>query len=317
MNKKQRVLDCIDGKPIDKVPFSFWHHYSGADNYGDSCVHAHRQIYEAADMDFIKMNSNGYYPMPFEVSVQRPEDWRHVVPPSRNSRWFQEQIDLVRRMRDAVHDEACVFYVVYAGYSFLIRSFGKELCDMHLRDPEARKEILPTMAKMTDCICELSVALLREGGATGLFEAFSSNSRFAPEEYRAWLRPLDLQQITASESAGQYNIVHLCGGVDGRNHMEVWSDYTGAVIHWDQHLDWINLAEGRVLFPNKRAIMGGFDNRPGAPLYMGQKEKIQELTRAYVRMGGRTGFLLSADCTLMPNISYEHLRWVGEALWNE
>ena len=54
MNKKQRVLDCIDGKPIDKVPFSFWHHYSGADNYGDSCVHAHRQIYEAADMDFIK-----------------------------------------------------------------------------------------------------------------------------------------------------------------------------------------------------------------------------------------------------------------------
>lgn len=37
MNKKQRVLDCIDGKPIDRVPFSFWHHYAGADNYGAAC----------------------------------------------------------------------------------------------------------------------------------------------------------------------------------------------------------------------------------------------------------------------------------------
>lgn len=316
MNKKQRVLDCIDGKPIDKVPFTFWHHYTGEDNLGQACIQRHKEIYEAADMDFVKMNSNGYYPIDFGVAVQRSEDWRHVIPPKRGSAYFTEQIDLIRRMREAIKDEACVFYVVYAAYSFLLRSYGKDLCDAHLRDPEARKYLLPTLDAVGDFVAELCCDLIREGGATGIFEAYSSNSRFTPEEYCQWLRPQDEKQIQACESASRYNIVHLCGGVDGRNNVSTWADYTGSTIHWDQHLDWVNLAEGRVLFPNKRAIMGGFDNRPGTLLYTGTREMIQAMTKAYVKCGGDTGFLLSADCTLSPDISYEHLRWVGEALQN-
>lgn len=314
MNKKQRVLDCIDGKPVDRVPFSFWHHYQGADNYGKACVEGHKALYEAAGLDFIKMNSNGYYPIDFGVSVHLPEDWKHVVPPKRDSVYFGEQIDLIRRLRESIHDEACIFYVVYAAYSFLLRSFGKELCDAHLRDGEGRRYLLPVLDAMGDFVAELCQALVQEGGATGIFEAYSSNSRFAPQEYRQWIRPQDEKQIRACESVSNYNIVHLCGGVDGRNHMDVWSDYTGSTIHWDQHLDWVNLAEGRVLFPNKRAIMGGFDNRPGSVLYTGDKETIQAMTRAYVKSGGTTGYLLSADCTLAPDIPYAHLRWVGEAL---
>lgn len=316
MNKKQRVLDCIDGKPIDKVPFSFWHHYFGADNLGEACVKRHKELYDYADLDFIKMNSNGFYPIDFGVSVRSPEDWKHVMPPKRDSAYFRDQIDLIRRMREAIHDEACIFYVVYAAYSFFLRSFGKELCDAHLRDQEARRYLLPALDAMGDCVAELCTDLIQSGGATGIFEAYSSNSRFSPQEYREWIRPQDEKQIRASEQAGNYNIVHLCGGVDGRNHVEVWSDYSGSTIHWDQHLDWVNLAEGRVLFPNKRAIMGGFDNRPGSVLYTGDKQTIQSLTRAYVNCGGSTGYILSADCTLAPEIPYEHLRWVGEALQN-
>ncbi len=316
MNKKQRVLDCIDGKPIDKVPFSFWRHYFGDDNYGKACIARHKELFDAADLDFIKMNSNGYYPIDFGVSVRVPEDWKYVVPPKSGSAYFQEQIDLIREMREAVRDEACVFYVVYAAYSFLTRSFGKEICDAHLRDEQARPFLLPVLDAMGDFVAELCTALLRDGGATGIFEAYSSNSRFSPQEYRQWIRPQDEKQIHACEGAGNYNIVHLCGGTDGRNDVSVWADYMGSTIHWDQHLDRVSLAEGRDLFPNKRAIMGGFDHREGSALYTGSRDLIQAMTRSYVCAGGRTGFILSADCTLAPEIPYEHLRWVGETLWD-
>ena len=282
---------------------------------GQACVSAHKRLYDAADTDFIKMNSNGFYPIDFGTAVRTPADWDHLVVPARGSAYFSDQVEMLLRMREAIRDEACVFYVVFAAYSFLCQSFGKDLCDAHLRDPQARAHLLPALARTGDFVAELCTELLTRGGATGIFEAFSSNSRFTPEEYRAWIRPQDEKQILACEAAGRYNIVHLCGGCDGKNHFESWYDYQGAVVHWDQHLDWITLAEGRALFPNKRAIMGGFDNRPGSWLYTAPQALVKALTRNYVAAGGTTGFLLSADCTLNSSVDYERLRWVGEALW--
>lgn len=314
-DKKRRVLDCIDGKPIDKVPFSFWHHYQGEQAFGKACVAAHKRLYDAADMDFIKMNSNGFYPIDFRAAVTTPSDWDHLVVPNRGSAYFSDQVEMILRMREAIQDEACVFYVVFAAYSFLCQTYGKQLCDAHLRDPQARGHFLPALERVGDFVAELCTELLTQGGATGIFEAYSSNSRFTPEEYQAWIRPQDQKQIAACEAAGRYNIVHLCGGCDGKNHFASWYDYRGAVIHWDQHLDWITLAEGKVLFPNKRAVMGGFDNRPGSPLYTAPRHQLQALAKNYAMSGGRTGFLLSADCTVDASIKYERLAWVGEALW--
>lgn len=34
----------------------------------------------------------------------------------------------------------------------------------------------------------------------------------------------------------------------------------------------------------------------------------------YVEEGGRTGFILSADCSIRPDTDYARIRWIGEAL---
>ena len=49
-------------------------------------------------------------------------------------------------------------------------------------------------------------------------------------------------------------------------------------------------------------------------LYEGTKEQVQAQALAYVAEGGRTGYVLSADCSLKPDVNYERIRWVGEAL---
>lgn len=313
VDKKARLLNCIDNKPIDRVPFAFWHHFFGADAQGKACIEAHKRIYEAADMDFIKMNSNGFYPIDFGTEIHRPSDWAAIRPPTPGSDYFKGQIDRVRWMIDAIHDEACVYYVVFAAYSFLCQRYGEDVCDAALRDDETRKYLLPALDRVGDFVAELCEALVREGGATGIFEAFSSCGRFSVEEYRQWIRPQDEKQMRACDAVSGYNIVHLCGG-HGRNNYAAWYDYSGAVVHWDQHNEGIPIEEGRLRFPNRRAIMAGFDNRPGAFLYTQSEARVKEMTKAYARAGGDTGFILTADCTLSADVPYERLRWVGEAL---
>ncbi len=65
---------------------------------------------------------------------------------------------------------------------------------------------------------------------------------------------------------------------------------------------------------NVRAIMGGVNNKPGSVLYEGSKEEVQARAWAYAAEGGRTGYVLSADCSLKPDVDYERLRWVVEAM---
>lgn len=313
MDKKTRLLNCIDGKPIDRVPFCFWHHFSGEEAVGRACVEAHKRLYEAADMDFVKMNSNGFYPIDFGTEITCPRDWERVMPPRRDSLYFADQVDRVRWMIDDIHDEACVYYVVFSAYTFLCQRYGQQLCDNSLRDPEHRKYMLPALERVGDFVAELCGELVEKGGATGIFEAYSACGRFTTDEYRQWIRPQDEKQIKACEAVSSYNMLHLCGAY-GRNNFDTWYDYRGAVIHWDQHIEGISIAEGKVLYPNKRAIMAGFDNRPGSFLYRADEGQIKAMAQAYAEAGGATGFILTADCTLQADIPYERLRWVGAAL---
>ena len=142
----------------------------------------------------------------------------------------------------------------------------------------------------------------------------STNYRFTVAQYRAWLRPQDQKLLNAINRVSNYNIVHLCGWDRVKNNFESWGDYEGAVIHWDQHTEGMSLAEGKVFYKNKRAIMGGFDHKPGTVLFSGSKEEIQALTKAYARSGGKTGFILSADCSLMEHLTQERANWIREAL---
>ena len=38
MNKIERVKNAFEGKPVDKIPASFWFHFSGDDRFGENYV---------------------------------------------------------------------------------------------------------------------------------------------------------------------------------------------------------------------------------------------------------------------------------------
>lgn len=60
-------------------------------------------------------------------------------------------------------------------------------------------------------------------------------------------------------------------------------------------------------------VWGGFDNRKGSLLFEGSREEIEAEVRYFVEQGGKTGYIIGADCSLDGSLSDERIRWVVEA----
>ena len=310
MNKKERWIRCLDNQPIDRPPMSFWHHYQ------DATPAAHLNTYRQTGIDMIKMMSDGYNDITFGVPVTTAADWKHVKIPDMRHPFVAGQLDRIKRVVDAIGDECPVYYVVFSAFTLMRMSWNREMCFSHIKNPETRPYMLQAMEHIGDFLAEMSAYLISEGGLFGLLPCFNTNghTQFTAEEYAGWQGPQDRKLLAAINKVSNYNIAHFCGYNGIKNNTSAWYDYKAAVAHWDIHTDEIPLSKGREAYPNVRAIMGGFDNKAGSVLYEGTKEEVQAQTLAYVAEGGRTGFVLSADCSLNPGISYERLRWVGEAL---
>lgn len=310
MNKKERFIKCLDNQPIDRPPVTFWHHYK------DASPAEHLKTYSQIGVDMIKMMSDGYNDISFGVTVNTAADWKHVKMPDMKDPFVTGQIDRIRGVVDAVGNECAVYYVVFSAFTLARMSWNREMCFAHIKDPETRPYILKAIDNIGDFLAEMSTTLITEGGLLGLLPCFNTNghTQFTAEQYSTWQRPQDLKLLNAINQVSNYNIAHFCGYNGIKNNISSWYDYPAAAAHWDIHTDEIPLCEGRKTYPNVRAIMGGFNNKPGSLLYEGTKEQVQVQTLEYVREGGRSGYVVSADCSLSPDVSYQRLRWVVEAL---
>lgn len=310
MNKKERWIRCLDNQPIDRPPMSFWHHYQ------EASTQAHLDTYRQTGIDMIKMMSDGYNDISFGVTVTTASDWLHVKIPDMHHPFVTGQLDRIKGVVDAVGHECPIYYVVFSAFTLMRMSWNREMCFAHIKDPETRPYMLEAVNRVGDFLAEMSARLISEGGLFGLLPCFNTNgnTQFAAEQYAAWQGPQDRKLLAAINRESRYNIAHFCGYNGIKNNLSAWYDYEAAVAHWDIHTDEIPLSRGRDTYPNVRAIMGGFDNKPDSVLYKGTKEEVQAQTLAYVAEGGRTGYVLAADCSLQPGVSYERLRWVGEAL---
>ena len=54
MDKRTRVLNALNKKPVDHVPVGFWFHFAGEETVGENFIKAQMAYYKDVDMDFIK-----------------------------------------------------------------------------------------------------------------------------------------------------------------------------------------------------------------------------------------------------------------------
>ncbi len=316
MDKRTRVLNAMDKKPVDHVPAGFWFHFSGEEAKGEECVQAHLRYYRETDLDFLKVMSDGFFGYPKLVDVKESEDWYKLQPIGKEHPWITEQVGRAKRIVDEIGRERCVFYNVFAPFSTIRFTYGDDFVMEQIRkDPVAVMNGLDVIAQDTALLCEL---LITEAGVDGIYFPVqgAEYGRFNEEEYHKWVSPSELYVLEHANRYSQYNILHCCGFAGDKNQLHFWKDYPAKVINWAVHVEGVSLEDGRVLFGNKSSL-GGFQTLWDAKeehciIYSGTKEEIIEYTRNLILDHGKLGLLLGGDCTVAARVPWEHIKWIVE-----
>ena len=315
MDKRERVLACMNHLTVDRPPVGFWFHFS-EQKMGAACVQAHLDYYNHVDVDLAKIMCDGYfdYPNPLAQSVQKASDWYHLKPLGKNHPFLREQVDRAKAVKDGLKDDMCVFYNVFAPFSSIRYGTSDELVMAHLReDPQAVAYALGIIAEDNSTLCEL---LMTEAGCDGIYYCVQGGEkdRMTGETYRAYVTPSDKAVLSHANKFSPYNILHCCGWAGIPNRLENWQDYPAKVINWAVFIEEMDLVRGRAFFGGK-TVLGGCDNRKTGVLYTGSKAEVQSFVRKLVSSFDQdTGYMIGADCTLPADIDKKRIQWVIEAV---
>ena len=316
MDKRERVLACMNHLTVDRPPVGFWFHFSDEQKMGAACVQAHLDYYNHVDVDLAKIMCDGYfdYPNPLAQSVQKASDWYHLKPLGKNHPFLREQVDRAKAVKDGLKDDMCVFYNVFAPFSSIRYGTSDELVMAHLReDPQSVAYALGIIAEDNSTLCEL---LMTEAGCDGIYYCVQGGEkdRMTGETYRAYVTPSDKAVLSHANKFSPYNILHCCGWAGIPNRLENWQDYPAKVINWAVFIEEMDLVRGRAFFGGK-TVLGGCDNRKTGVLYTGSKAEVQSFVRKLVSSFDQdTGYMIGADCTLPADIDKKRIQWVIEAV---
>ena len=309
MNKIERVRAALAGRPVDRVPASFWTHFEPQAANGKAMARAHIDFYRSTNPDFLKvMNDN-----PFElVGIERvstPSDWLRLKPNSRKSRVRQDYLDGLKEILDAIGQECMVIVTMFNPFATAndnmsgtldFSDAGFQAITNHLREDSRStcaglRTIAESLTEFTsDCI---------ELGASGLF--LSSNGgerdRFNASQFSEYIAPDDCQILQAAIDAGsEFNLLHVCGS---SLRLESYAKYPAHAVNWATQASNPSLKQGRELF--SQTLVGGLD-QAGA-ITSGSFDNIAYEVSVAIAEAGRLNFILGAGCALESNVPAANL----------
>ena len=306
MNKIERVQAALRGEPVDRVPASFWFHFPAHQVAGGAMAQAHLDYYYRADQDILKVMNDNVYALAGTDAIRTPGDWRKLEPAPLSSEPYQNQLEGLRQIVDAVGDEVLVVTTVFNPYATGNSISGKKVTEHLHADPES---VGAGLAAIAQSLAEFSRACIEAGAAGIYFSAQGGASdRFTPEEFEKYIKPNDLTVLRAAkESGATCNILHICG-----HHLRMapYADYPAHAVNWAPQHGNLGLSQGRDLF--RRTIIGGVDER--GPIVNGPRQAIAAEVRAAIAEMGQAGFMIGAGCTVPDDINVQHLIWARKAV---
>jgi uroporphyrinogen decarboxylase len=306
MDKIERVRGALEGKPVDRVPFSLFYHFSKPNFAGERMAKAHIEYYRSADPDFLKVMNDNYYSPPGLRGLKKPSDWRALRPAPPSSKCFQDQLSGLRKIVEVLGDETLVITTVFNPFHDADGMSDWTASSQLAEYPEAVDEGLSTVADSLSSFAKACV----EAGAHGIYFAAHGGGRgsHSRRDFEKFIKPHDLRVLSAAKDAGAtFNVLHACGK-DLR--LGPYADYPSHAVNWAPQSGNLSLREGRRLF--NRTMMGGLDQ--AGPILTGtEKEVTQEVERAIDGVGDR-GFILGAGCALARKVPPERILWVRDAL---
>ena len=314
MNKRERVTAAFQGKETDHVPVCMWQHVP-ASFWGDDDRFAAEQarFFRSTDVDFMKLSGDKFFgwPSPALKGITKAEELYNVKPLGPNHPFIRGQIERTKKVVAALNGECVALYLVFVPLSCIRLSVGYPMMMKLIReDPEAMKHACAVVAQDLKA---LVYGLIKEAGVDGIFYSVQNGeeNRFTAEEYRDWVMPSDRIVLDYANSLSSMNAIHFCAWEEIPNRLSVWQDYKAPVISWSRQFDIFDIQEAKKHFGC--TVWGGFDNRPDTFLYTASREEIEKEVASLISQGGKSGYILGADCSIHNELPEERIRWVVEA----
>ena len=302
MDNIERVRAALAGQEVDRVPAGFWFHFTPDKAHGEASVKAHIDYYRESGVDFMKVMNE--HPYEANVDIKTPADWKQVRPAPLSAPFYQQQLDEIKGIVDALGDECLIITTLFNPFSSGNLAGGHTVTEHLKADPEAVNQGLTAIA---DSLAEFAVACV-EAGASGIYYSAQGGEedRFTEEVFLRYVKPHDLTVLNSVKDRGEFHLLHIC--MD-RIRLSLYADYPGHAVNWAATKNNLSLKEGRELF--QRTIVGGMDDR-GIVVH-GSRAEIQAAVQEVVAEIGTMGFILGADCTFPTDIAVSNIRAAVDA----
>lgn len=292
MTKRERFLAAIRGEQTDRPPVSVWLHFASEHLSPAEVAELHVKYQEAYDWDFVKIMNDYRLPLPAAVDLSSADDLRAFRPIPPDGPPLADQLEVVRRIREALGPDVPLVETLFDPLQTLLRTAGQGALALVRSAPHAARGALEAL---TDTL-EGYVAAVREAGADGIF--YSINWAVSPaaggleeREFDELAAPFDRRLLGAAEGMTRVAHVHGFPLEFGRV-----LDYPVEAFNWSHRHTAPSLGEAREL--TDRALIGGLDEIAFASQTLGEAELG---VRRAVAEAGRAGLLIGPGCTVPPD----------------
>lgn len=314
MTKRERVIAAFQGKETDHVPVCMWKHVPQEFwDDDDKFVECQLNSYKVTDVDFMKLSGDKFFgwPSPVLDGIQTADELYNMKSIGADHPYIRGQIERTKKVVKALGGECVALYLIFAPLSYLRLQIGYPMMMKLIREnPEAMKYACSVIAEDVKILVR---GIIEEAGADGIFYSVQNaeETRFTAEEYRNWVTPGDKAVLDYANTLSSMNAIHFCAWEEVPNRLSVWEDYNAPVVSWSRYIDLMDIQEAKKQFGC--TVWGGFDNRSGTLLYTGTREEIEAEVRSLIEQGGKSGYILGADCSIHDELPEEKIRWVVEA----
>jgi uroporphyrinogen decarboxylase len=244
MDKRERVLAALEGRRVDRVPFTMWRHFYYQGQTADGLALATLDLYrryapdmvvlapgpfymaEAWGVDVRSFNSDDLAPYLAGPTVGRATDWRQLAELNVASSSLRREIEAVRKVRAGLDGNVPLAVLLYSPLTTAdMLCNGRIIDDLRSFSNDVRRG-LEVIARATR---DLAAACLRAGADGYLFiTRLARRDRLRSREYRDFGQQFDLQALDGQDAA--VRILHLEGE---QPYLELADRYPVQVVCWE------------------------------------------------------------------------------------
>src|SRR5258706_3933422 len=240
LSRKERVDRALQGKDVDRTPFTFWHHFGL--KTPEEHVKATLDFHAKYRTDLVKVMSDFPYPKPqgpwYELKV--------------DDNPFPEQIRALEQIRAGLNGGAYFIETMFNPWNVAEKLSSKE--DLNRLKTENPKQLLDALDVITQSEIHHAKRSLAAGASGILLSVANANSKeLSLEDYKKFSAPFD-RRILAAITSAPLNALHL--HVEAP-YLDAFRDFPAPIINYSRTVSAIPIETVRSRF--KQTIAGGLD----------------------------------------------------------